>query len=144
MNIDPMRVLKLTHRTIVPPTRMASMNIDPMRVLKQRTPNTHPLNRTGFNEHRPDEGTETSPITNTFCAFSCFNEHRPDEGTETSARQRPGGAGWASMNIDPMRVLKLRAQRASDLLDEASMNIDPMRVLKPTRQSRGTGHGLLQ
>ena len=85
----------------------------------------------GFNEHRPDEGTETGAFLAMFGGTRSFNEHRPDEGTETSEYfSILRIEGQASMNIDPMRVLKLRF-RLNLLQDAAaSMNIDPMRVLK--------------
>ena len=64
------------------------MNIDPMRVLKRHGVGMPRDDDVGFNEHRPDEGTET---------WGCPYER------ESHRR--------ASMNIDPMRVLKRRQQQ---------------------------------
>ena len=84
MNIDPMRVLKLKHVAENIRAARASMNIDPMRVLKPNPGYCRSGKGRRFNEHRPDEGTETSDTAAT------ARDHAP-----------------ASMNIDPMRVLKL-------------------------------------
>ena len=59
MNIDPMRVLKLSKNGGFDVGGVASMNIDPMRVLKLLTGTRTRRLDDGFNEHRPDEGTET-------------------------------------------------------------------------------------
>ena len=83
------------------------MNIDPMRVLKL-PPEVRAVVWLGcFNEHRPDEGTETAALAGRSGLWVGFNEHRPDEGTETRSRRQPVPLQRdASMNIDPMRVLK--------------------------------------
>ena len=108
MNIDPMRVLKLGgHCCSVCNGFCASMNIDPMRVLKPDKTCSRCYSSGSFNEHRPDEGTETEVLNWAEEAAASFNEHRPDEGTETDpSHHRPANALGASMNIDPMRVLK--------------------------------------